>query len=282
MRKLLLASTAVMLLAGAHSASATVIVFATIDKTKDVTVYEELNVFKFVFLDVLVVSAPGKFAEGDALVNQFNNTNTGCFNCAEKIDNITDAGNANSGIFNINQSAGNMNNQASALAVAVDVRIPGDPTVPPSPDPLPTDLGFAEAQAGAEQYNSDSVDKATSLFFKQGLITASLNGGTGLLNVNQAPGNMNNQANSVSLSVSFAPGGVALSEADLGQFNLANKVYESGVSIGAGTNPQLGINKLALIGDSINGNAGIVGVNQAVGNFANQANVVAFAAVILK
>jgi hypothetical protein len=272
-----------MILAGASSASATVTVFATIDKTKDVTVTETLTVVKFVFLDVVVVSTPEKFAEGDALVNQFNNTNTGCFNCAEKIDTIDAAGNNNAGIFNINQSSGNMNNQGSAVAVAVDVRIPGDPTVPPTPDPLPTALGFAEAQAGAEQVNTDSIDAATSLFFKAGVINASLNTNTGILNANQAPGNMNNQANSTSMSVSFAPGGVALSEADLGQFNLRNKVFESFTGLaGANPDPAFGINKSAAITDSINGNAGIVGVNQGVGNFANQANVVAFAAVILK
>jgi hypothetical protein len=175
-----------------------------------------------------------------------------------------------------------MNNQGSAVAVAVDVRIPGDPTVPPSPDPLPGALGFAEAQAGAEQVNQDSLDKGTALFFKSGVISASLNSNTGILHANQAPGNMNNQANSVSMSVSFAPGGVALSEADLGHFNLRNKVNESGVTVGASTNPGLGINKSAIITDSITGNAGIIGVNQAVGTFANQANVVAFAAVILK
>jgi hypothetical protein len=281
MRKLLLATTAAMILAGASSASATVTVFATIDKTKDVTVTETLTVVKFVFLDVVVVSTPEKFAEGDALVNQFNNTNTGCFNCAEKIDTIDAAGNNNAGIFNINQSSGNMNNQGTAVAVAVDTRV--ITTNPPAPgDPLPTDLGFAEAQAGAEQVNQDSIDKATALFFKNGVILASLNNNTGILNANQAPGNMNNQANSISMSVSFAPGGVALSEADLGQFNLGNKVFESATAADNVANPGFGINKSAAITGSITGNSGIVGVNQAVGTFANQANVVAFAAVILK
>lgn len=289
MRKLFLATTAAMILAGASSASASVTVFATIDKTKDVQVFESLVVLKLVFLDVVVNSAPTKFAEGDALVNQFNQTNTGCFNCAEKIDTIggpagaDGAGNSNSGIFNINQSSGNMNNQGSAIALAVDVR-PGETPPPPGePDPTPQALGFAEAQAGAEQVNQNSLDKATSLFFKQGIIANALHTNSGILNANQAPGNMNNQANSIAMSVSFAPGGVALSEADLGQFNLSNTVFESfSGAAGANPNPLDGINKLASITGSISGNAGIVGVNQAVGNFANQANVVAFAAVFPK
>ena len=58
---------------------------------------------------------------------------------------------------------------------------------------------------------------------------------------------------------------VALSEGALGQENALNTVIEAGVI------------KLASITDSINGNFGVVHVNQATGNMANQANVFALA-----
>jgi hypothetical protein len=38
--------------------------------------------------------------------------------------------------------------------------------------------------------------------------------------------------------------------------------------------------KAATINGSVNGNAGVIGVNQTAGNMANQANVVSFAVVI--
>lgn len=283
MKRLFLATSAALAIAGASSAWATVNVLGVITFTKDVAVVELLNVVKVVDLNVVVVSVPNKFAEGEALVNQTNITNSGCFNCAEKADTITASANGNSGIFNINQSSGNMNNQATAVALSVDVRVPPTPGPTPTPEPIPGVLGFAEAAAGGEQINVNSIDKAVDLFFKVGTISGSFNAAAGIINGNQAPGNMNNQMNSISQSVAFAVGGVALSEADLGQFNIGNKVFEANDPNAEPGVPSdgVGINKAGVIVGSINGTAGIVGVNQAVGNFANQANVVAFAAVIL-
>jgi hypothetical protein len=88
---------------------------------------------------------------------------------------------------------------------------------------------------------------------------------------------MNNQANALSLAVSLSAG-VALSEADLGQVNTFNTVRESDATSGGAV--RVGINKNADIVGSISGNTGVVGVNQAVGNMANQANVVSIAAAL--
>jgi hypothetical protein len=278
MRKLLFGTVAAFALTGAGSALATVDVLATIDKTKDVVVIEYLTVYKLVTLTVDVDVAAGKFAESLALLNQDNIGNLGCENCAEKRDQIVNSGSSNSGILSINQASGNMNNQGNAIAVSVDVRQPGEPP-PPDEQVTPQDDGFAESQAGAEQQNVANTVESVDLFFRDAQIIGSLNGNTGVIHVNQSAGNMANQANALSMSVSFAANGVALSESDLGQFNTGNTVFESD-AIGD-PNAGIGIHKTALISGSINGNQGIVGVNQSAGHMANQANIVSFAAVLL-
>ena len=96
------------------------------------------------------------------------------------------------------------------------------------------------------------------------------------MNVNQATGNMYNQANSLAMAVGFGDGGAALASSELGQVNTENVVFESGEE--GAENPI--INKFVEISGSVNGNSGIVGVNQGSGNMGNQANVVSFAVIV--
>jgi hypothetical protein len=253
------------------TAYADVTVVATIDKHKDKFVFERIDKFKLVILNVAVDVNVNKAAESEALVNQRNFANEACENCAEKRDLIENSGNTNSGIVTVNQAAGNMNNQASAVSVAIDIRTTRPPGVPPVPNP--DDRGFAEAQAAADQRNENNLVESENLLFRDSLISGSFNGNTGVVHVNQGAGNMANQANVLSLAVAFTPG-VALSEADLGQVNAFNVVLESD----SGGTPFVGVHKSAQITASVNGNTGIIGVNQSSGNMANQANVVSFAA----
>lgn len=282
MRKLLVPTLATWLaLLGAGVASADVSVFATIDKEKDVVITEQIRVLKTVELAVDVSLTATKAAESDALVNQTNAANRSCTNCDEKRDTITNSGNANSGVLSINQAAGNMNNQGNAVSIGVDVIV--TPTPGQGQPPAPESSGFAEAQAAVDQRNgvtgefAANIVDTVNLLFRSGSIANSLNANTGVVHANQAPGNMNNQANALSVAVSL-DAGVALSEADLGQVNIGNVVRESDAT--AGLELRVGINKSAAITGSINGNTGIVGVNQAVGNMANQANVVSVAAAL--
>jgi len=264
MRKWVLISLAVWVSLGVASALADVTITATITKTKDKEVVEFLDKFKLVFLNVLVDATPDKFSESEAIVNQSNFENQVCENCAEKRDQIFNSGNENAGVLTINQAAGNMNNQGSAISIAVDV-----PT-PPSETPG-TETGFAEAQASVEQENLANLVESINILFREATIDGSLNDNTGVVHVNQSAGNMNNQANALSIAISF-DAGVALAESDLGQFNTANTVHETNVGTLEGGEP-----KLATITGSVNGNSGVVGVNQSAGNMANQANVVSFA-----
>src|SRR5262245_38158285 len=214
MRAILYAGVAATALLISNSASATVTVTATIDKDKDITVHENITINKTIDLDVTVDIVPGKAAEADGIVNQENYGNTACGNCAEKRDEIINSignGGRNTGIVNVNQSSGNMNNQGNAVSVAVDAFIPEDPE-PPTPDdptPDPGESGFAHSQAHIEQVNGREQDAETTpgiaavanagntvdtvnLLFRDALIQNSINNNQGIVNVNQSPGQMNN------------------------------------------------------------------------------------------
>ncbi len=261
MRKWVVISMAAWLALGLATAFADVTITATIDKTKDIIVSEDLTKVKVVDLLVEVNATPDKFSESDVNVNQRNFGNEACENCAEKQDQLVGSGNSNAGVLTINQAAGNMNNQGSAVSIAVD------DVAPPTTN---GGTGFAEAQAAVDQRNRENLVESIAILFREATIggagegEGSLNDNTGVVHVNQSPGNMNNQANALSMAVSFDQG-VALSEADLGQFNTVNQVFETNVF------------KTATITASVNTNSGVVGVNQSAGNMANQANVVSIA-----
>jgi len=261
--------TAVLLAFAAAPAYADVELYATIYKDKDVTIVETIDITKDIEIDATVDIDVVSSAEADAYLNQENSNNTACENCAEKTDTIIDSANDNLGITTINQAAGNNNNQGSSIAVAVDARVGTDGGADGSP-------GFGHAQAHAEQDNHNNLVDAINLLFRDALIDNSINFNHGIVHANQATGNNNNQANVLAIGVSLAGDGVALAEADLGQVNCFNTVLESDSTPGA--EPDFGINKTATINESVNGNTGVIGVNQTVGNMANQANVVAIAA----
>jgi hypothetical protein len=262
MKKLLLGAVAAVGLT-ASPAMADVFVFGEFFKTKTINVFENIVVDKDIDLDVNVDLEAEKFAESLAVVNQRNFDNYACENCAEKAGLILASLNDNSGIITANQAVGNLNNQGNAMAISID--FPTSPPDVPPPPPPPGEGGFAESQAHAEQVNESQLINTINILFRDAVIAGSGNNNSGLLYVNQASGNAANQLNELSLAVSFAPG-VALSEADLGQFNTNNSVTEREIR-----------SKLASIDASFNGNIGFVGVNQSAGNAANQANVVSFA-----
>jgi len=260
MKRFLIGLVGMGVLFWATPALATVTVFAEIFKTKDITIFETIFIDKQVFLFADVFIDVEKAAESLAIGNQDNFQNDASTIGDQKLDTVVDSFNNNDGVVDGNQAAGNMNNQGNAVSVAIDVNDGGS-----------RDQGFAEAQAHAEQVNEANLIDTIDLLFRDAAITESFSGNTGVLGFNQSPGNMNNQVNLVSLAVALTDSGVALSEADLGQFNLFNMVEESD-SIGAPGG--IGINKSADIFDSLNNNTGIAGLNQSAGNMANQANVV--------
>lgn len=305
MRKLLMLSVASVALLAGTSAYADVTVTATISKEKDITVTETITINKNVSALGLVNVVADKFAEADAIVNQSNHGNRACENCAEKTDQIgsasgpaDDSVSGNTGYVSVNQAAGNMNNQGNAVSVAIDSGTFGGG--PPPPPPTGTGqqdvsgVGFAEANASVQQNNGvtgsrelsndPNIVDSINIVFRTALITKAINDNKGVVQVNQSPGQMNNQSNVLALAFSERPGGVALAEADLGQFNQNNQSLESDGQQVVGNSvvgDGVGVHKTASIAGSINTNTGIVGVNQGAGNMANQANIVSFSAVLV-
>lgn len=268
-------------------AMADVTVTGTIDVIKTIDVVETIDIDTEVDLDVSVELEAEKFAESIAIANQSNFNNEACDNCAEKDGIITGSAVGNTGVVSINQAVGNMNNQGTLISIAVDASQGSPPELVGAGN-----SGFAESLAAADQRNGTSQALAgengsfsdgantidtVNIIFRNGVINESFNTNAGLVYGNQAIGHMANQVNVLSLAFAIDDNGVALAEADLGQVNANSTVAESD-DPNDGEN-RFGIVKVASTVNSLNGNTGIVGINQSVGNLSNQANVVSIAAV---
>lgn len=290
MKHILYATTGIALaLAFAGTAKpvmADVDVFASITKDKDIIVFERITVTKDVSIVVGSVFTLDGAAEAQTLMNV---TNTGNEVDGQDVQDdvsdpddtvdeygihlsatLDDSMNDNSGVWGLNQDVGNMTNQGNVVSVA---GVSNETEA------------VADAQAHVEQDNTNNTvtelellrnldgEHVTNLntppeeflVNKLASITDSINDNSGITNVNQNSGNMNNQSNGVAAAIGFGTV-VALSDADLGQYNANNHVDE------------LETVKRATIEGSINGNSGIVNVNQSAGNMNNQGNVVSIAA----
>lgn len=260
-------------------AAADVFVRVDVRKDKDVRVFEVVEKFKFVDIQVFMNRTLEGAAEAQAIANQRNVLNTSreadpgavgdlgagridpndmlMFKHALTEDSI----NGNSGILGVNQDVGNMVNQANVVALAV----------------TNSERALTHAQAETDQVNTGNFSfhrESTAFDITDpeanpnltATITGSINDNAGIVGVNQNAGNMNNQVNLVALSVGLGSE-FALSEASLGQVNASNRVVEVQTV------------KFDRIEGSINGNSGIVGVNQSVGNMNNQASAVSVSAL---
>ena len=148
---------------------------------------------------------------------------------------------------------------------------------------------FVEVEKAAESIaiaNQDNFENeaCTNCDEKTDLIFNSFNDNDGVVDGNQAAGNMNNQGNAVSVAVDTRVGsppengdvvvfqeepGFAESQAHAEQQNFNNEVDT--------------INLLfrdAAIIDSFNGNTGVVGFNQSPGNMNNQVNLASLAVAL--
>lgn len=267
MRKVVLLSLVAWLGLGVATAFAGVVVTAEISKFKDIFVTEFIDIQKTVNIYVFVDATVDRAAESQTLINQGHD---GFFRVdvedASRQDNLRNAANDNSSVLTINQAAGNMNNQGSAVSIAVnDVQA----------TELPGAIADAQASVGQTKVGSSgagaSYRGSVSGVTSDARIENAIDNNTGVVHVNQSPGDMNSQANAVSMAVSTV-GGVAMAEADLGQVNSFLNVNENSAAAN-------GINRSALIQSAVNNNTGVLGVNQSSGTGANQANVVSFATV---
>jgi hypothetical protein len=144
--------------------------------------------------------------------------------------------------------------------------------------------GAAEADVNINQNNSfNIVDDAVegdsenfgldlhALIGGEGDGFGSVNDNTGIIGVNQDVGNMVNQANNVAFAITDSATSLTHAEAFADQINEVNYSRQDEVL------DLENEDKTAEIEESVNNNAGIVGVNQNAGNNNNQANGVAMA-----
>lgn len=295
----------------ATPAMADVDVWALIVKDKDIFVDKMVEIDKDIDINAFVNINVDKAAEADTIVNQENYDNSACENCAEKLDNIFESITGNVGVVSVNQAAGNMNNQANAVTIAIDeFEIPGDPGDPPPVG----GLGFANAQSSVSQLNGaeltggpagDQVpqplttlaaikaflgfDEATGEFLGPDPDFISLFGNT--VFTENIPFRVANIEDSVNDNL-----GVVHVNQSVGNMNNQTNVLTAAISLNAGvalSESDLGqwsvdnevqerdVNKTAQILGSINRNQGVTGVNQAAGNMANQANIITLGAATM-
>jgi hypothetical protein len=99
-----------------------------------------------------------------------------------KTARIMDSVNNNSGVVHVNQNAGDMNNQLNGTSMAIG---------------LEGIVALSETDLGQFNTGNDVTDTNT---VKLDIITGSVSGNSGIVNVNQSSGAMNNQATMISFA----------------------------------------------------------------------------------
>jgi hypothetical protein len=175
------------------------------------------------------------------------------------VNSISGSFNDFTGIAQVNQAAGSLNNQGNITAIAVT----NNPNVAMDSWGYKKDPGVSHTEVAVEQVNTDNCLTSILVTHRDAISDSFNEGFTGIAQVNQASGFMNNQNNVVGISANLNKGAVALSDAFLTQSNTENKATFAA------------INYHAAINNSFTGATGIAQVNQAPGSMNNQANVVA-------
>jgi len=199
-------------------------------------------------------------AESDAITEQVNLGTRdgadyyGCYWRPDKPENYAPLRFSvigNTGVAAVNNASGNFNNQGNTVAGTL------------TSGSCWSRGGLAHAVAMAFQGNIGNRYRAKTKIVEAGIF-GSANCNIGVAAINNAAGSQNNQTNTVAIAAGLKTK-IALSEAILDQATMCGKVCVKG-----------GLNS-ASIAFSVNGNHGVVGVNNSAGAQNNQANVVAIA-----
>ncbi len=306
MKKLFMLVLAGLLVSMSAAAFADVDVTTTVDKDKNKTVTEDITITKNVLLNAKQLAVIETSAQAEVTKNDLNADNL-VIEVPAEIEPLTLAGEEvqasaflgdfafqfATGVISVNQAPGSANNQGNAVALAYAAESDEDPETllhaessvdkvvgeieTPSNGALRDISGIGEAIAAlllgltvdlpdgllcsnfVFEWGSTHTDEITDNAFQDA---------TGIVSVNQASGNCNNQDNGVSAAVGTEEIVYALAEADLGLINAGNCIVEVDV----------------LHTDTINTNAfqnatGLLSVNQVSGNCNNQANSLAVCVV---
>jgi len=226
-----------------------------VDATKCVKVDKDVYIDKYFAFFVCAKIDPKALAECDVFKCDLNNYNIVDSFAGKFKDDIYCSFNEFTGIGQANQAAGYLNNQANVVAAAV------------------VDTGDAAAMTEAAVEQTNYYNTLYSCFDRSvDEIKGSFNEFTGIGQVNQSAGSMNNQNNVVAIS------------AGLGDKIGDSRYGSSGVVAANDTylvqNNTLGLAAVNLacnsntIGRSFNEFTGIGQANQSAGSMNNQANIV--------
>lgn len=158
---------------------------------------------------------------------------------------IRDSFNNNTGMMNVNQSSGSLNNQSIVRSIAIIT----------NPDAL-NDVQAADAQV----MSSNTVVSINSTTMD--IIENSFNNDSGITAINQSSGNLNIQTDIIAMAI--GGGLVAITDPEMDQVNASNILEEDNV------------NRAEVISNSFNNYRGIVQIAQSAGNMNMQRNSLAF------
>lgn len=164
------------------------------------------------------------------------------------------SGNQLAGVLSVNQEAGNMNQQANIRSIAVAVAGGG--------------LGVVMLDISTSQELRNNTLLLRNTGARDVSITNSFNDGTGIVGINQAAGNMNQQLTVVAIGIGLqvGPDAVHIGDAQLGQIGTEadNSLTEEGTQ-----GPRQ--NELS---NSFNGFSGIAQISQTTGDMNRTTQVI--------
>lgn len=164
------------------------------------------------------------------------------------------SGNNNAGIVLFNQEAGNMNNQANVVAIALGEDAP---------------ISFADIMASQTLSGNSVVSDGP----RETRISGAFNDTTGIVGINQSAGNLNQQLNVVAIAMgkSSGPDVVALADSQL----------ENVAANGNELTPDNENPRHNFLVDSFTGFEGIAQVSQSSGDLNRIANTVSFSVEVM-
>jgi hypothetical protein len=246
-----------------------------VEKAKLVIIYQPTIIVKEALIRVTYRDELSDAASAQALVNSSNSGNEVTWSRDnDDGDGVNTNGNRtnmliyrkaliegsvlrNQGIGQLNQDTGNFANQGNVVSAGLDFGKDAFANAEAYAEQLTTRNTVSHLEGSVAPRSDPPIDAA---------VTGSFNTNIGLYMGNQNSGNVNSQHNVLALAV--ADSAVwALSDAGLNQVNSGNTAFE--------TNSV----KRDSISTSVNGNVGIVMLNQSVGNMNNQSTVVSIAAL---
>jgi hypothetical protein len=158
---------------------------------------------------------------------------------------ITDSVEGNSGMVNINQASGNLNNQANLRAVAV------------SPGPGAAHAGAIRDLAVIDENLFESAGGR-----KLDVIQDSFRNNAGIIGVNQSAGSLNSERNTLTLIIG---GAVSLTEMEMAGVRSNNRIVQRG-----------GTERMDMILDSFGNTRGVVQITQSAGDLNALGNNILF------